>query len=145
MLPYMGVTLLQTSLGAKRSAQDIWALYKRRWSIETLFDYFKNGQGAVALGQQDYCHKQGLAFILLVSALIMREVSDAAQASGLGMSVGDILLDARVVKACRRFGKWEAVNCKKKRLELFLKMNTGLEVVPRPGSIPRETMINSTR
>ena len=71
MLPYMGVTLLQTSLGAKRSAQDIWSLYKRRWSIETLFDYFKNGQGAVALGQQDYCHKQGLAFILLVSALIM--------------------------------------------------------------------------
>ena len=43
MLPYMGVSVLQTSLGAKRSAQDIWALYKRRWSIETLFDYFKNG------------------------------------------------------------------------------------------------------
>ena len=49
MLPYMGVSVLQTSLGAKRSAQDIWALYKRCWSIETLFDYFKNGQGAVAL------------------------------------------------------------------------------------------------
>ncbi|RRF98840.1 MAG: hypothetical protein DUD39_07545 [Coriobacteriaceae bacterium] len=30
MLPYMGVTLLQTSLGAGRSAQDIWSLYKRR-------------------------------------------------------------------------------------------------------------------
>ena len=61
------------------------------------------------------------------------------------MSVGDILLDARMVKACRRFGKWEALNCEKKRLELFSKMNTGLEVVPRPGSIPRETMINSPR
>jgi len=115
-----------------RTAQDIWSLYKRRWSIETLFDYFKNGQGAVALGHQDYCREQGLAFVLLVSALIMREASHAAQASGLGMSVGDILLDARMVKACRRFGKWEALNCKKKRLELFSKMNTGLKVVPRP-------------
>ena len=132
MLPYMGVTVLQTSLGSGRSAQEIWSLYKRRWSIETFFDYFKNGQCAVALGQQDYCREQGLAFVLLVSALIMREVSDAAEASGLGMSVGDILLDARMVKACRRFGKWEAVNCKKKRLELFAKMKTGLEVVPRP-------------
>lgn len=132
MLPYMGVTVLQTSLGGGRSAQEIWSLYKRRWSIETFFDYFKNGQGAVALGQQDYCREQGLAFVLLVSALIMREVSDAAEASELGMSVGDILLDARMVKACRRFGKWEAVNCKKKRLELFSKMKAGLEVVPRP-------------
>ncbi|MFC2647638.1 MAG: hypothetical protein ACFNZW_06705 [Coriobacteriaceae bacterium] len=35
-------------------------------------------------------------------------------------------------KACRRFGQWEAVNCKKKRLKLFSKMKTGLEVVPRP-------------
>ena len=117
MLPYMGVTLLQASLGAGRSAQDIWSLYKRRWSIETLFDY---------------CREQGLAFILLVSALIMREVSDAAQASGQEMSVGDILLDARMVKACRRFGQWEALNCKKKRLKLFSKMKTGLKVVPRP-------------
>jgi len=117
MLPYMGVTLLQASLGAGRPAQDIWALYKRRWSIETLFDY---------------CHKQGLTFVLLVSALIMREVSHAAQASGQEMSVGDILLDARMVKAYRRFGQWEALNCKKKRLELFSKMKTGLKVVPRP-------------
>ena len=30
MLLYMGVTLLQASLGAGRPAQDIWALYKRR-------------------------------------------------------------------------------------------------------------------
>ncbi|MFC2648056.1 MAG: hypothetical protein ACFNZW_08980 [Coriobacteriaceae bacterium] len=62
----------------------------------------------------------------------MSEVSTVAQASGLGMSVGDILLDTRMVKACRRFGKWEALNCKKKRLELFSKMKTGLKVIPRP-------------
>ena len=62
----------------------------------------------------------------------MREASHVAQASGLGMSVGDILLDVRMVKAYRRFGQWEAVNCKKKRLKLFSKMNTGLKVVPRP-------------
>jgi hypothetical protein len=37
-----------------------------------------------------------------------------------------------MVKACRRFGKWEALNCKKKRLKLFSKMKTGLKVVPRP-------------
>ena len=59
--------------------------------------------------------------------------SDAAEAVGLGMSVwGDILLDARMSKACRRFGKWEVANFKKKRLELFSKMKTGLEIVPRP-------------
>ncbi|MFC2647775.1 MAG: hypothetical protein ACFNZW_07430 [Coriobacteriaceae bacterium] len=49
-----------------------------------------------------------------------------------GVDFNNTLLDARMVKACRRFGQWEAVNCKKKRLKLFSKMKTGLKVIPRP-------------
>lgn len=74
---------------------------------------------------------QGMAFVMLVSGLIHREVADAVIASGLGMSVGDVLMDARMVKAAKRNGAWVAVNRKKKRVKTFDALHTSLEVVPK--------------
>lgn len=134
LAPLMGVTVLQTSLPeAERDAEAVYGLYKRRWSVETYFDYFKNGQDARGLCQQDFHRVQGLAFVMLVSGLIHREVADAVTASGVGMSVGDVLADARMVKACRRNGAWVAVNCKKKRVAMLEALNTSLEVLPKLG------------
>ena len=127
----MGVTVLQTSL-EDEGPEDVFALYKRRWSVETYFDYFKNGQDAHALCMQDYHKMQGLAFVLLVSGLVHREVADALEASGLGISMPEMLIEARKVKAAKRHGVWVACNCKKKRVEFFKKLNTPLEVAPLP-------------
>lgn len=132
LAPLMGVTVLQTSLPAsERDAEAVYGLYKRRWSVETYFDYFKNGQDARGLCQQDFHRVQGLAFVMLVSGLIHREVADAVAASGVGMSVGDVLMDARMVKAARRNGSWVAVNCKKKRVAMLDALHTSLEVAPK--------------
>ncbi|QUC03540.1 hypothetical protein [Atopobium sp. oral taxon 416] len=68
---------------------------------------------------------QGLAFILLVSALVHQEVSE------LGISLPEMLVEARKVKAAKRHGVWMACNCKKRRVELFEKLNTPLEVLPK--------------
>lgn len=127
----MGVTVLQTSLEGE-SPEDVFALYKARWSVETYFDYFKNGQDSHTLCMQDYHMMQGLAFVLLVSGMVHREVADALDASGLGISMPEMLIEARKVKAARRHGAWVACNCKKKRVELFRRLNTPLEVMPRP-------------
>lgn len=130
--PLMAVQVLQTSIAkAACSAERVYGLYKNRWPIETYFDYFANGQDCHTLCQQDYHKMQGLAFLMLVSGLIHREVADAVAESGLGMSVADVLLDARAVKASKRVGMWVPVNCKKKRLEAFEALHTPLEVVPK--------------
>ena len=127
----MAVTVLQTSLeGAP--PEEVYSTYKKRWAIETYFDYFKNGQEAHTLCVQDYHMAQGLAFVLLVSGLVHREVADALAASGLGMSMPEMLIEARKVKAAKRHGVWVACNCKKKRVAFFEKLNTPLEVLPRP-------------
>ena len=126
----MGVTVLQTNLG-DRTPQDIFALYKKRWRIETFYDGLKNRDGFHSLHGQSYYVLQGLAFVMLVSALIRREVADAA-ASVKGMTVDDILLRARMVKANKRQGRWTVCNCLKKRLSLFNQMNTPLEVHAAP-------------
>ncbi|WP_165046365.1 transposase [Adlercreutzia sp. ZJ138] len=126
----MAVTVLETSL-ADTPADEVYSIYKKRWAVETYFDYFKNGQDAHTLCLQDYHMAQGLAFVLLVSGIIHREVADALEASGLGMSMPEMLLEARKVKASKRHSIWVACNCKKKRLSLFEKMNTPLEVMPQ--------------
>lgn len=126
----MGVTVLQTSL-EDATPEEVFALYKKRWSVETHFDYFKNGQDSHTLCMQDYHMMQGLAFVLLVSGLVHREVADALEASGLGVSMPEMLIEARKVKAAKRHGAWVACNCKKKRIEFFEKLNTPLEVMPQ--------------
>lgn len=56
---------------------------------------------------------------------------DALDASGLGVSMPEMLVEARKVKAARRNGVWVACNCKKKRVDFFKKLNTPLELMPQ--------------
>ena len=123
---FMGVMVMQTSIMDK-SPQEIFEIYKKRWTIETYFNYFKNKADCSALHQQDYYKTQGLAFIMLVSALIHREFEKAVK-SVKGKSVQDCLLDARMIKATKRRGVWTVSNCRKKQIDLFAALNTNLAV-----------------
>lgn len=119
---YMGVTVLQTSLEDK-TPQEVYGYYKKRWSIETFYNYFKNRANYSALHEEDYYKTQGLAFIMLVSALIHQEMEEAVKPL-VGKNVQTCLLEARMVKASKRHGVWTVSNCLKKQLELFRKLNT---------------------
>jgi hypothetical protein len=129
--PYLGVYVLQTSLSKEnRSAEEVFALYKDRWKVETYFDYFKNGQDGHTLCQQSYYRQQGLAFIMLVSGLIEWEVRANIRESGVGISVTDVLRDMRALKADRHGGGWVINNCLKKRADRMRKMGVALEAAP---------------
>lgn len=119
---FMGVTVLQTSL-ENQSAEEIYELYKKRWQIETFYNYFKNKANYNSLHEQDYYKSQGLAFIMLVSALIHHEFEEAS-VSIKGKSVQSCLLDARMVKIHKRHGNWSVCNLLNKQKELFKQLNT---------------------
>ena len=119
---FMGVIVLQTSL-EDQTPQEVYELYKKRWQIETFYNYFKNKAGYNSLHEQDYYKTQGLAFVMLVSALIHQEF-EAAAASIPGKSIQDCLLEARMVKAHKRHGKWSVCNLLKRQAELFSQLNT---------------------
>jgi transposase len=123
---FMGLIVLQTSIMGK-TPQEIYEIYKKRWIIETYYNYFKNKADYGSLYQQDYYKTQGLAFIMLVSSLIRKEFEDAVKAVK-GKSAQDCLLDARMVKADKRRGVWTVCNCRKKQVELFESLNTKLAV-----------------
>ena len=124
---FMGVTVLQTSL-EESSPKEIYELYKKRWSIETFYNYFKNKAGYNSLYAEDYYKTQGLAFIMLVSALIHREMENAIECID-GKTVSTCLLEARMVKAHKRHNKWTVCNCLKKQTDLFTRLNTPLDAV----------------
>ncbi len=125
---FMRVTVLQTSLEEK-TPEEVYTLYKKRWQIETFYNYFKKKANYASLHAEDYYKTQGSAFIMLISALIHQEVEKAAKAVD-GKSLDDCLLDARMIKVHKRHGVWKLCNCLKKQTELFKKLNTELTVMP---------------
>ena len=79
-------------------------------------------------------HDGGLTLVLPGSSLAHLQVADAPEVLGLGMSMPEILLEVRKVKAAKRNGVWAACNCKKKRPVFFEKLNTPLEALPAPAT-----------
>ena len=126
----LGVTVLQTSVFDK-TPQEIYELYKKRWKIETYFNYFKNSADYNTLHLPDYYKMQGLAFIMLVEALIYHDFQEAMKAVQ-GKSIRCALLDARTVKIHKRKDSWQICNCKKSILNLFEQLNTKMsaDVLP---------------
>ena len=64
---------------------------------------------------------------MLVEALIHHEFEEASRAVH-GFSVQDCLLQARMVKADKRYGSWCVANCIPRQQRLFKKLNTPLTV-----------------
>jgi len=123
---FMGVMVLQTSLKAK-TAEEIYTLYKKRWVIETYYNYFKNKAGYASLHVEDYYKTQGLSFIMLVSALIYQEMFKVTKIVK-GKTLETCLLEARMIKANKRHGIWTVCNCLKKQVALFNQLNTAMHV-----------------
>jgi hypothetical protein len=122
----MGVIVLQTSR-FDMSAQEIYETYKRRWSIETFFDYLKNGVRFTSPGVKDYYKAQGLAFVMLVTALVHKGLEDAC-AKVKGKSVDDCLVEARMVKANKVGTRWVSSNLLARQQDLFEALNTPLSM-----------------
>lgn len=40
-----------------KTAEEIYTLYKKRWTIETFYNYFKNKAGYAAIHEEDYINR----------------------------------------------------------------------------------------
>ena len=128
----LGVTVLQTNLYDK-TPQEIYELYKKRWKIETYFNYFKNTADYNALHLPDYYKTQGLAFIMLVEALVYHDFQEELKASEVkGKTIRDCLLDARFIKIHKRNDAWQICNTKRSVITLFNQLHTPMAVDAAP-------------
>ena len=63
-----GVIVLETTHSG--TPEEIYCLYKRRWHIETFYDYLKHQMDFNALGVHDWAKLQGLSFMMMLASLI---------------------------------------------------------------------------
>lgn len=116
-----GTIVLESNLD--KSAEEIYKLYKKRWMIETFYDYYKNKLDVNTLHLSDYYKTQGLSFIMLIASLIYSEVSKQIKEKKIKDSIDSILLDARFLKLHKSNNKWNVENINQKHLEIFHKFN----------------------
>jgi transposase len=127
MKDYFGVYVLRTNDMAM-AAEDVFAWYKKRWNIETFYNYFKNDADCSDFHQMDFCKVQGLSFVLMVSAMIHGEVQKAVSKLPSRTSVKDAILHSRMVKINKRDGRWICTNCKKSHRELLEHLGASLTI-----------------
>ena len=116
-----GVYVLQSN--APKSAEEIFAGYKKRWGIETLYRYMKITADFNDLMIQDYYKEQGMAFLMLITGQIHQKMIDAVRSlDDNTISVHDVLLMARCLKMERRGSNWNLKNARKRDLDVFKRL-----------------------
>ena len=68
-----GVIVLRTN-DPKPTPEDVYVEYKERWSLETYYNYVKNGLDLNGLHTQDFYSQQGIGFLTHVEGQIYSEV-----------------------------------------------------------------------
>jgi hypothetical protein len=115
------VYVLQSN--AAKSAEEIFAGYKKRWGIETFYQYLKNTGDFNDLMLQDYYKEQGFSFIMLITGQIHQKMIAAIKTlDDNTLSVHDILLMARCMKMERRGNNWNLKNARKRDLQILKKL-----------------------
>ena len=118
---YFGVYVLQSN--AAISAEEVFTSYKKRWGIETFYQYLKNIGDFNDFMFQDYYKEQGFSFIMLIAGQIHQKMISAVKSlNDNTVSVNDILLMARCMKMERRGNSWNLKNSRTKDLEILKKL-----------------------
>ena len=116
-----GVFVLLTN--AKQNAEEIFKNYKKRWTIETFYQFLKNSADFNDLKIEDYYKEQGFAFIMLITGQIHHYLEIAVKKlKDNTTSIYDVLTLARFMKINLINGKWNVCNTRSKDLERIKKM-----------------------
>lgn len=116
-----GVYVFQSNSALR--PEEIFGSYKKRWGIETFYQYLKNKGDFNNLMIQDYYREQGFSFIMLITGQIHQKMIAAVKKlDDSAISTQDVLLAARCMKMERRGNVWNLKNTRKKDLELLKKL-----------------------
>ena len=116
-----GVYVLQSNTA--KTAEEVFGGYKKRWGIETFYQYLKNTGDFNDLMIQDYYKEQGFSFIMLITGQIHQKMISAVKSlDDNTISVHDILLMARCMKMERRGNNWNLKNVRKRDIQILKRL-----------------------
>ena len=116
-----GVYVLQSNTA--KTSEEVFGGYKKRWGIETFYQYLKNTGDFNDLMIQDYYKEQGFSFIMLITGQIHQKMISAVKSlDDNTISVHDILLMARCMKMERRGNNWNLKNVRKRDIQILKRL-----------------------
>ena len=116
-----GLFVLETS-NMNKTAEQVFVEYKKRWNIETFYNYIDNSLDFNALYQQDYYSTQGLSFIIQIAGMIYSQINKELKSKR--MLFKDILNELRGIKLIQANDRWLVRNYTKQRKILCKKTRT---------------------
>jgi hypothetical protein len=125
--PLFGTIVLLTDL--KWPSSEVYASYKKRWSIETMFNGVKNGLDYHTIGLQDYCQMQTIAFLLILIGTMWRLSLNKLKSSVLAnkFSYWDAILETSCLKLESHYKTWTVQNVKPKKIELYNELGISIK------------------
>lgn len=126
-----GLFLLETS-NMDKTAEQIFIEYKKRWNIETFYNYIDNSLDFNALYQQDYYSTQGLSFIIQIAGMIYSQAKKELKSKQ--RSLKDVLNELSGIKLVQANNKWLVRNYTKQQKSLCKKLGLIIPEVFSPAS-----------
>ena len=129
--PYFGLILLRTNFAAaEKKPSEIYHSYKKRWRIETHYDFLENTIKFCGLKQEDYYAMQGLSFLTVtfgqIKSVYMRKLKSVKEKIGK-MSIKESLAKAGRVKVSQQKDKtWHANITVKKNADMLQEMGVDI-------------------
>ena len=131
--PFFGVIVLRVDSSKDiQSAKDAYLIYKKRWTIETHYNFVSNIVKFDGLQTQDYYTMQGLSFLILLVGQIKKSYTDKLRASSLkyvkNLSLQESIVKARFIKIAKHMdNRWHVSVLNNKAVELLHEMGVNIE------------------
>ncbi len=114
------------------SARDAYLKYKKRWTIETHYNFVSNIVKFDGLQTQDYYSMQGLSFLILLVGQIKKAYVEKLRSSSSkfvkNMSLQESIVKAKFIKIAKHLdNKWHVSVLNGKAVELLVEMGVNVE------------------
>ena len=126
-----GVILLRTN-DQEMTPEQCYLSYKKRWRIETNYNYVRNGVDFNALHASDYYVTQGISFILIVEGLIyssfLAKIQTCTNKKLKAMSVNECKVNAARLKLTKlQNGRWAVSSILSRQKDIFTAFDVDIE------------------
>ena len=131
--PFFGVIVLRMDRSEDcLSSKDAYLTYKRRWTIETHYNFVSNTVKFDGLHTQDYYTMQGLSFLILLVGQIKKSYVDKLKSSSKNavrnLSLQESLAKARYVKVAKhQDNRWHVCVLNNNAVDLLNEMGVNIE------------------
>ena len=131
--PFFGVIVLRVDQSKDaQTAKDVYLTYKKRWTIETHYNFVSNVIKFDGLQTQDYYTMQGLSFLILLVGQIKKSYMDKLRASSVknvkNLSLRESIVKAGFIKVSQHLDdKWYVCVLNSGAVELLNEMGVNIE------------------